>query len=121
MMATLCKRLAWLALPVWLLLAGSAHADTPIALYKSFAGNVNFAGTQKSMRTAANGSPSGACAITTGHLTIGRGSVLAARATATKSFPPGSRIAGFPAVDAGAWKREVATIRRLSKRTESGR
>jgi UDP-3-O-[3-hydroxymyristoyl] glucosamine N-acyltransferase len=63
----------------------------------------------------------GACANTTGHLTIGRGSVLAARATATKSFPPGSRIAGFPAVDAGAWKREVATIRRLSKRTERGR
>jgi UDP-3-O-[3-hydroxymyristoyl] glucosamine N-acyltransferase len=63
----------------------------------------------------------GACANTTGHLTIGRGSVLAARATATKSFPPGSRIAGFPAVAAGAWKREVATIRRLSKRTESGR
>lgn len=63
----------------------------------------------------------GACANTTGHLTIGRGSVLAARATATKSFPPGSRIAGFPAVEAGAWKREVATLRRLSRKTNSGR
>ncbi len=63
----------------------------------------------------------GACANTTGHLTIGRGSVLAARATATKSFPPGSRIAGFPAIEAGAWRREVATLRRLSKRSESGR
>jgi UDP-3-O-[3-hydroxymyristoyl] glucosamine N-acyltransferase len=63
----------------------------------------------------------GACANTTGHLTIGRGSVLAARATATKSFPPGSRIAGFPAIEAGAWKREVATLRRLSRKAESGR
>ena len=63
----------------------------------------------------------GACANTTGHLTIGRGSVLAARATATKSFPPGSHIAGFPAIEAGAWKREVATLRRLSRKTESGR
>jgi len=58
----------------------------------------------------------GAAAITTGHLTIGRGSVLAARATATKSFPPGSRLAGFPAVDARDWRREVATLRRLSKK-----
>jgi UDP-3-O-[3-hydroxymyristoyl] glucosamine N-acyltransferase len=58
----------------------------------------------------------GAAAITTGHLTIGRGSVLAARATATKSFPPGSRIAGFPAVDVREWRREVATLRRLSKK-----
>jgi UDP-3-O-[3-hydroxymyristoyl] glucosamine N-acyltransferase len=63
----------------------------------------------------------GACANTTGHLTIGRGSVLAARATATKSFPPGSRIAGFPAIDATAWRREVVALRRLSKRNESGR
>ncbi|MEO8757723.1 MAG: UDP-3-O-(3-hydroxymyristoyl)glucosamine N-acyltransferase [Devosia sp.] len=63
----------------------------------------------------------GACANTTGHLTIGRGSVLAARATATKSFPPGSRVAGFPAQDAKVWLRELATMRRLSKRNESGR
>jgi UDP-3-O-[3-hydroxymyristoyl] glucosamine N-acyltransferase len=59
----------------------------------------------------------GAAAITTGHLTIGFGSVLAARSVATKNFPPRSQLAGFPAVDAKEWRREVASLRRLSKRT----
>lgn len=59
----------------------------------------------------------GAAAITTGHLTIGFGSVLAARSVATKDFPPRSQLAGFPAVDAREWRREVASLRRLSKRT----
>lgn len=59
----------------------------------------------------------GAAAITTGHLTIGFGSVLAARSVATKDFPPRSQLAGFPAVDAKDWRREVASLRRLSKRT----
>ena len=49
------------ALAHWLagiLLAGAAcgaQADTAIALFKSFAGSVNFVGTQKTMRSAANG------------------------------------------------------------------
>ena len=59
----------------------------------------------------------GASAITTGHLTIGRGSVLAARTTVTKDFPAGSQLAGYPAEDVRAWRRGVATLRRLSKRT----
>ncbi len=58
----------------------------------------------------------GAAAITSGHLTIGWGSVLAARSMATKDFPPRSQIAGYPAVDAREWRREVATLRRLSKK-----
>ncbi len=41
-----------------------ARADTPIALYKSFAGNVNFTGTQVTMRTGSNTSNAGACAVT---------------------------------------------------------
>ncbi len=32
----------------------AARADTPIVLFKSFAGNVNFTGTQKTLRTDAN-------------------------------------------------------------------
>jgi UDP-3-O-[3-hydroxymyristoyl] glucosamine N-acyltransferase len=63
----------------------------------------------------------GARATTSGHLTIGRGSVLAAGAAITKSFPPGSRLAGFPAQDVRDWRREVATVRRMSKRGERGR
>ncbi|MDQ1830329.1 DUF11 domain-containing protein [Massilia sp. CCM 9029] len=39
-----------------------ARADTPIALFKSYAGRLNFTGTQKTMRTGANGSAP--CAIT---------------------------------------------------------
>lgn len=51
-----------------LLAAGlPARADTPIALYKSYAGRLNFTGTQKSMRTGANGS--NPCAINNGTLT----------------------------------------------------
>lgn len=33
---------------------GVARAQTPVALYESFAGNVNFAGTQKTIRTGNN-------------------------------------------------------------------
>jgi MSHA biogenesis protein MshQ len=50
MMPALARALArWLCLAL-LLVAGAARADTPLALYKSFAGNVNFTGTQVSMR-----------------------------------------------------------------------
>jgi UDP-3-O-[3-hydroxymyristoyl] glucosamine N-acyltransferase len=63
----------------------------------------------------------GAGSAAAGHLTIGRGSVLAARAAVTKSLPPGSRVAGAPAQDAKAWLRELATMRKLSRKSESGR
>jgi len=52
----------------------------------------------------------------TGHLTIGAGSVLAARTLVTKDLPAGSQVAGYPAQEMGAWRRGVATLRRLSKR-----
>jgi MSHA biogenesis protein MshQ len=51
------RRAAWrgVVLALALVLAcGVARADKPIALFKSFAGNVNFVGTQKTMRTKAN-------------------------------------------------------------------
>ena len=46
------------------LACGAARADTAIGLFKSFAGNVNFVGTQKTMRTKANGNGNQACAVT---------------------------------------------------------
>ena len=58
----------------------------------------------------------GGGAAASGHLTIGRGSVLAARTLVTKDLPPGSRVAGYPAEDVRMWRRGIATLRRLSKR-----
>ena len=52
----------------------------------------------------------------TGHLTIGAGSVLAARTLVTKDLPAGSHVAGYPAQEMGAWRRSVAALRRLSKK-----
>jgi MSHA biogenesis protein MshQ len=37
-----------------MLIAPISRADTPVALFKSFAGNINFTGTQKTMRTNPN-------------------------------------------------------------------
>ena len=63
----------------------------------------------------------GAGCMTSGHLTIGFGSILAARTLVTKDVAPRSQMAGQPGVDIHQWRREVASLRRLSKRTESGR
>ncbi|GJJ02235.1 hypothetical protein RugamoR64_27730 [Duganella rhizosphaerae] len=60
----------WLACLLALLCclaAGVARADSPITLFKSFAGNVSFTGTQKTMRTNDNSAP---CAVNTGTMTM---------------------------------------------------
>jgi UDP-3-O-[3-hydroxymyristoyl] glucosamine N-acyltransferase len=81
------------------------------------AGMAGLAGSTILEDSVMMGAGSGA----SGHLTIGRGSVLAARATVTKDVPAGSQLAGFPAQDARAWLREQAAVRRLNKRDQSGR
>lgn len=48
------------------------------------------------------------------HITIGSGNVFAARAGVTKNVEDGIVMAGFPAVSARAFRREVATLRRLA-------
>ncbi len=40
-----------------------------------------------------------------GHLTLGKGCVIAAKAGVTKSIKPGARVAGFPAVPIEEWRR----------------
>ncbi len=40
-----------------------------------------------------------------GHLTLGKGCVIAAKAGVTKSVKPGTRVAGFPAVPIEEWRR----------------
>ncbi len=51
---TMLPALVWALCCLLSLLCRPAMADTPIALFKSFAGNVNFVGTQKTLRTKAN-------------------------------------------------------------------
>ncbi|MGE0445065.1 MAG: UDP-3-O-(3-hydroxymyristoyl)glucosamine N-acyltransferase [Vicinamibacterales bacterium] len=48
-----------------------------------------------------------------GHLTIGRGTVAVGQTGITNSVEPGSRIAGYPAIDNRDWRRSSAVFRRL--------
>lgn len=57
---------------------------------------------------------------TSGHLTIGAGSVIHGRAAVTKDWPPGSKLAGAPAQDIRDFWRELATMRKLSKGEKRG-
>ena len=60
----------------------------------------------------------GGGAATSGHLTVGRGSIIYAWGGVTKDVPPGSRYAGFPAEDVRAWRRSVAAARRLTHKDD---
>ena len=63
----------------------------------------------------------GAAAITTGHLTIGVGSIVLARSVVTKDVKRGGRVGGYPAQDVRDWRRETATLRMMNKGNKSGR
>jgi UDP-3-O-[3-hydroxymyristoyl] glucosamine N-acyltransferase len=57
---------------------------------------------------------------TSGHLTIGAGSVVHGRAAVTKDWPAGSKLAGAPAQDIRDFWRELATMRKLTKGDKRG-
>ena len=57
---------------------------------------------------------------TSGHLTIGAGSVVHGRAAVTKNWPEGSKLAGAPAQDIRDFWREIAAMRKLSKGEKRG-
>ncbi|MBU1304206.1 MAG: UDP-3-O-(3-hydroxymyristoyl)glucosamine N-acyltransferase [Alphaproteobacteria bacterium] len=57
---------------------------------------------------------------TSGHLSIGAGSVVHGRAAVTKDWPAGSKLAGAPAQDIRDFWREIAVVRRLSKGDKRG-
>lgn len=51
-----------------------------------------------------------------GHLTIGRGAIVTAKAGVTKSVPAGRTVAGFPAIDADVWRRQMVELRMMAKK-----
>jgi UDP-3-O-[3-hydroxymyristoyl] glucosamine N-acyltransferase len=55
---------------------------------------------------------------TSGHLTIGAGTVVRGRAAVATNLPPKSDVAGAPAHNLRDFWREVATLRRLSRREQ---
>jgi len=57
---------------------------------------------------------------TSGHLTIGAGSVVHGRAAVTKNWPAGSKLAGAPAQDIRDFWREIAAMRKLAKGDKRG-
>lgn len=57
---------------------------------------------------------------TSGHLTIGTGSVVHGRAAVTKNWPAGSKLAGAPAQDIRDFWREMAAMRKLAKGDKRG-
>jgi UDP-3-O-[3-hydroxymyristoyl] glucosamine N-acyltransferase len=44
-----------------------------------------------------------------GHLTLGKGCIVAAKAGVTKSIKPGAKVAGFPAVPIEEWRKKMVT------------
>lgn len=57
----------------------------------------------------------GGGAGTSGHLTIGAGTIVRGRAAVAASLPPKSDVAGAPAQNLRDFWREVATLRRLTR------
>ena len=56
---------------------------------------------------------------TSGHVSIGAGSVVYGRAAVTKDWPDGSKLAGAPAQEIKDFWRELALLRRLGKGDQS--
>lgn len=51
-----------------------------------------------------------------GHLTVGKGARICARAGLIKSVPEGAMVAGFPAVPVADWRRQELALRKLGTR-----
>lgn len=61
----------------------------------------------------------GGAAKASGHLTIGKGAKVAAKAGVTKDVAPGTMVAGFPAEEIHSWRRGIALVRSLVKKRGS--
>lgn len=53
-----------------------------------------------------------------GHLKIGKGALIAAKAGISNHIPDGAAYGGYPAVPIMEWRRQVATLTRLTKKKD---
>jgi len=60
----------------------------------------------------------GGQSATTGHITIGAGSQIAARGAAMRDVPPGSTYGGAPAKPIRQWLKELVIVERLAKKDD---
>jgi len=58
----------------------------------------------------------GGSAAIAGHLHIGMGTQIAAMSGVHTNIPPGSRYGGIPAIPMGDWARQVAMIKRMTRK-----
>lgn len=108
-------RAAWLALLALSLACAAARADTTISLLQSFAGNVNFVGTQKTMRLKDNSVDP--CAIASASTTIS--AVLAGLPTGATVLSAQLYWAGSNSSADGTVTFEGASVKALAARTYS--
>lgn len=54
------------------------------------------------------------------HVTIGAGARLAARSGVSRDVPAGATFGGAPAQEVGRWRREIVTLRNLSRADKGG-
>jgi UDP-3-O-[3-hydroxymyristoyl] glucosamine N-acyltransferase len=57
---------------------------------------------------------------TVGHIRIGAGAQIGAQSGVTSNIPRGERWGGYPAKPVSSWAREVALLKRLTRRKASG-
>ena len=75
------------------------------------AGMVGLAGSTTLENFVVMGAKSGAV----GHITIGKGSQIAAKAGVSKTIPPGKVWAGYPIRELNVWKKEISSLRKVLK------
>ncbi|MBP56858.1 MAG: UDP-3-O-(3-hydroxymyristoyl)glucosamine N-acyltransferase [Rhodobiaceae bacterium] len=75
-------------------------------------GMVGLAGSTVLEDFVVMGAKSGAV----GHLTIGKGSQIAAKTGVTKDLPPGQKWAGWPVKRMDVWKKELIALKKIIKK-----
>ena len=75
-------------------------------------GMVGLAGSTVLEDFVVMGAKSGAV----GHLTIGKGSQIAAKTGGTKDLPPGQKWAGWPVKRMDVWKKELIALKKIIKK-----